>query len=146
MERRGRLGNEDGNGDGNGNAAALALGNHFAGNVQHVVGQIGDRDDILVPLSRKPHHEIELATTPTRFERGARRALQVFLGNALVDDIAHALATRLGRKRQAALFLARNLQRHVHAKGVQALRGMETEIPVSSRRRLRRDRICSQQE
>ena len=48
---------------------------------------------------------------------------QVLLGHPLVDDVAHALGTRLGGKGETALLLAGNQARKLDAKGVEALGG-----------------------
>ena len=87
-----------------------------------MIGQIGDSHDVLVALAGKAHHEVELHAVPAGLEGRLGRAIQVLLGHVLVDDIAHTLAARLGRERQAALLFAGDRLGHINAKRIQALR------------------------
>ena len=87
-----------------------------------MIGKIGDGHDVLVALAGKAHHEVELHTVPAGLEGCLGRAIQVLLGHILVDDVAHTLAARLGRERQAALLFAGDRLGHINAKRIQALR------------------------
>ena len=108
--------------DGHRNRPAARLGHHGATELQHVIGQVGDGHDVLVALAGKAHHEVELHAVPAGLEGCLGRTVQVLLGHVLVDDVAHTLAARLGRERQAALLFASDRLGHIHAKRIQALR------------------------
>ena len=71
--------------------------------IDHLLRQSGDADDILVRLSRQPHHEVELDLLPALTESRAAGIHEVLLGNTLVDDIAQALGPGLRRKGQTGL-------------------------------------------
>ena len=123
LERRCRLGDKHRNRDGHRDGTAARLGHHGTAKLQHMIGQVSDGHDILVALTGKTHHEIELHAVPAGLEGRLGRAVKVLLGHVLVDDVAHALATGLGGKRQAALLFAGDRLGHIHAKRIQALRG-----------------------
>ena len=96
-----------------------------------MIGQIGDGHDVLIALTGKAHHKVELHAVPAGLEGRLGRTVQVLLGHVLVNDVAHALAAGLGRERQAALLLAGNRLGHIHAKRIQALRRLS--LPSTSR-------------
>ena len=122
LERRRSLRYENGDRDGNRDAAALPLGNNLASELQHMVGKLGDGDDILIALAGKAHHEVELAPAPSGLERSLHGAIEVFLGDALVDHVAHALASGLWSEGETALLLPCDLKRHIDAERIEALR------------------------
>ena len=100
------------------------LGRH--GGLRPVVGALHkarDALDVLVGLSRQANHEVKLAAAPPRFERGIDSPEQVVLRHVLVDHVAQALRTCLGREGETALLLPRDKLGHVDAKRVETLRG-----------------------
>ena len=123
LEGRVRLGDEDGDRDGDGEAAAPRLGHDLAAEFEHVVGEVRYGHHVVIGLSGQTHHEVELHAVPSLEVGGAGGAVEVLLGHVLVDDVAHALASGFGREGQTALLLARHLERHVDAEGVEALGG-----------------------
>ena len=122
LERRSSLGDKDRNRDRHRDRPAARLGHHGTAKLQHVIGQVGDSHDVLIALAGKAHHEVELHAVPAGLEGCLGRTVQVLLGHVLVDDVAHTLAARLGRERQAALLFASDRLGHIHAKRIQALR------------------------
>ena len=123
LERRGGLGDKHRHRDGHRDGSAARLGYHGAAELEHVIGQVGDGHDILIALTGKTHHKVELHAVPAGLEGRLGRAVHVLLGHVLVDDVAHTLTAGLGGKRQAALLFAGDRLGHIHAKRIQALRG-----------------------
>ena len=111
-----------------------------------MVGQVGDGHDILVALAGKAHHKVELHAVPTSLEGRLGRTVQVLLGHVLVDDVAHALTAGFGGKRQAALLFAATDSAISTPNESRRCEGMDTRMPVSSRRRLRRPSTSRMQE
>ena len=103
---------------------ATMLGRH--GGLRPVVGALHkarDALDVLVGLSRQSNHEVKLAAAPPRFERGIDSPEQIVLRHVLVDHVAQALRTRLGREGETALLLSRDKLGHVDAERVETLGG-----------------------
>ena len=76
-------------------AAGLAAG------PDHLDGQLGDLQHVLVGLGRQTAHEVELHLAPAVGVGGRHRADQVLLGHRLVDHPADPLAAALGGEGQA---------------------------------------------
>ena len=119
LERRIGLRHEAGDGDRDLDAA-LAL--DLRVEVDDLLREARDADDIVVRLRRQAHHEIELDLLPPLTKRRAARRHEVFLRDALVDDVAQALRTSLRRERQAGLPHLLHLVREVDGKAVDAQR------------------------
>src|SRR6266496_2044870 len=97
LERRVRLGHESADRHG---ASDVATTGRLASGADHVVGHVGDLEDVLVGLGRQSAHEVQLHLTPPVRVRGGERADQVVLGGDLVDHPAEALRATFGRERE----------------------------------------------
>ena len=64
----------------------------------HPLGQLRDRQHVLVGLGRQAAHEIQLDLPPAVRVRRRDRADQIVLGDHLVDHLAHPLGATLGRE------------------------------------------------
>ena len=123
LEGRVRLGHEDGDRSRDLHLALLAAPHHLATDLEHAVRGGRYRQDVLVGLGGKAHHEVELDAAPPMLEGVSRRALEVFLSHVLVDHVAEALGAGLRGKGETAALGTRGGVCHVHPKGVEALRG-----------------------
>ena len=119
LERRIGLRHEAGDGDRDLDAA-LAL--DLRVEVDDLLREARDADNIVVRLRRQAHHEIELDLLPPLTKRRTARRHEVFLRDALVNDVAQALRTGLRRERQAGLPHLLHLVREIDGKAVDAQR------------------------
>ena len=121
LERRLRLGNEQRDRRAHPHVTAM-LGRH--GSLRPIVGALHkarDALDVVVGLGGQTDHEVELAAAPSRLKRSVDGPEQVVLRHVLVDHVAQALRTRLGREGEATLLLPRDELGHVDAERVEAL-------------------------
>ena len=116
LKRSVRLRDKDGAGDRNRDVAAPRLRDERTSEFKNPIGQIGYSDDVIIRLSGKPHHEIELHAVPAGFECRRRSIDEVVLGNVLVDDVAKTLAARLGSERKTALLFSGDGFGHIDPK------------------------------
>ena len=87
----------------------------------HLLGQVGDREHVLVGLGGQAAHEVELHLPPAVGVRRRDRADQVLLGDHLVDHLAHPLRPALGGEGQPrATAVARELVGQGDVEGVDA--------------------------
>ena len=98
LEWRMRLGHEAPDGHG---AADIATATHLPTDADDLGCQPRDLQDVLIGLRRQPAHEVELHLPPSRAVSGRDGADEVLLGHLLVDDLAHPLASALGREGEA---------------------------------------------
>ena len=117
LERRIWLWHEAGDGDRHLAAAPPA---DLRIEIDHLFRKACNADDVLIRLRRQPHHEVELHLLPPMTERCAARCQQILLRHALVDDIAHALRPRFGRKGQPRFPHLLHPMREVNRKAVDA--------------------------
>ena len=94
-----RLGHEAADRDG---AADVLLPAGLPAGLDHLDGEVGDLQHVLVGLGGQPAHEVELHLAPAVGVRRRHRADEVLLGHRLVDHPADALAAALGGEGQAA--------------------------------------------
>ena len=98
---------------------------------------------ILVGLGRQPDHEIKLDPPPAALDRRLDRPQQVLFGHILVDDIAQALRSGLGRERQPALADPLNLGRKLHALRIRPQARQRNPHPCRPRARRSASRTSS---
>ena len=96
LERRERLRHETA--DGHRDRRALVIA---AADLDAVAGELRDAERVLVGLGRQAGEEVQLHAPPALRVGGLDRAEQVVLGDELVDHLAHAPRSRLGREREA---------------------------------------------
>ena len=116
-----RLRHEAGRADRNTHAARLVFGVHPP-RVQHLIGQLRDAEHVLVRLCRQAEHKVQLHTVPPALERDAAGMEQILLPHILVDRVAQALRTGLGREGQAAFAHFLQAAHDFHRKVVRAQR------------------------
>ena len=105
-------------------AADIAPSTDLAADSDDLGRQARDLQDVLVGLGGQPAHEVELHLPPSRAVGGGDRADEVFLGDLLVDHLAHALtATLRGEGEATATTVARQLIGKVDVEGVHASAG-----------------------
>ena len=94
---------------------------HFAVNLGAAFRQSSYPRNILIGLSRKPQHEIQLYRRISRSECPAHRALEILRRNIFIYYIPQPLRARLRRKCKAA---APHLVRYkIRVKGIKTKRG-----------------------
>ena len=89
--------------------------------------QLGDAEDVLVALGGQADEEVQLHPPPALAEGGVDRAVEVLLGDQLVDDLAHPPRPALGREGEAGAAHLLDLRRRAHGEGVDPQRGRLTE-------------------
>ena len=82
------------------------------------VRQIGDALQVFIRFRWKAHHEVELHLFPAIFEGIRAGAHDVFLRDALIDDIAHTLRTGFRCQCETALSDLLDLFRNVDGEAV----------------------------
>ena len=71
------------------------------GQLDAAAGQLDDAERVLVGLGGEPGEEVELHPPPALAERRVDRGVEVFLGDELVDDLAHPPGAGLGGEGEA---------------------------------------------
>ena len=97
LERRVRLGHERADRH---RAPDVAMSGDLAPSVDDLLGQVGNREHVLVGLGGQPAHEVELHLPPAVAVRRRDRAQQVVLADHLVDDPSHPLGAAFGGEGQ----------------------------------------------
>ena len=100
--------------------APLAL--DFRIEVYDFFGKVSNADNVFIGFCRQAHHKVELDLLPALLEGRSAGVHQIFLGNALVDDIAQALCTRFGSKGQAGFSDLLHLMCQINREAVNAQR------------------------
>src|ERR1700722_18608003 len=85
---------------------------------------------VLVELGGQPDEEIELDPPPTLAEGGIDRAVEILLGDQLVDDRPHPPRPAFGGERQTRALDLLNLRRCSHREGIHAERGKADRDPA----------------
>ena len=99
----------------------------------HPLGELPDRQHILVGLGRQPAHEIQLDLPPALRVRRRDRPDQIILGDHLVDHLAQPLGAALGREGEAgASAVAGQLVGEVDVERVHSSAGQESETLLPS--------------
>ena len=125
LERRVRLGHEAADRD---RAADVVAAGDLAALGDHLLGQVGDGQHVLVGLGGQAAHEVELHLPPAVAVRRRDGADQVLLGDHLVDHLAHPLRAALGREGQpGAAAVAGELVGQGDVEGVDPGAGSESE-------------------
>ena len=74
---------------------------YFLPDRDHVAGQGGDAEGVLVGLGGEPDQEVQLHPPPALRVGRLDRAVEVVLADELVDDLAHPPRAALGGEGQA---------------------------------------------
>ena len=72
----------------------------------HATRQLGDRDNVLLCLTRQPKHKVKLQLPDALLRKKLRRAKDIRLVQILIDHAAHALRPSFGGDRHAAVVVA----------------------------------------
>ena len=98
----------------------LQTGHPPPGGVTGLAAQVHDGFNIFLRFTGQADHEIQLHLLPAVLEQLADMQHQPFFGDALVDDVAQALAARFGRKRSSGTPDARQTAHDVVVDGAHA--------------------------
>ena len=112
-----RLRHEAGHADGYRHAP---LAGYFLVFLRHLLRQSGNPHNILISFCRQSHHEVQLDLLPALLEGSFHRSHEIFLCNALVDNITEPLGTCLRCKGQAAFPDLLHLMCQINGKAVYA--------------------------
>ncbi len=88
-----------------------------------VAGKFGDAQRVGIGLGREAGQEVQLHSAPALLEGGVDGAVQVFLGDQLVDHLAQPPRAGLGGEREPAPASVADLARQPHREGIDAERG-----------------------
>src|SRR6266516_1249973 len=137
LERRVRLGHERADRHG---AADVTAPGCLPARLDHVPGETGDGEHVIVGLGGQATHEVELHLPPTAGVGGGHGLDQIFLGDHLVDHLADAFRAAFGREGEpgaaataAQLVGERHVER-VHPGGGQGQAGVAALVAVGETR------------